>query len=304
VFEHSRALAVQEGSPCRVRTADAEILADHVIVATHYPVFDRGLYFTRLKVQRSYCIAVRLAGGAPPEGMSISAGSPTRSLREHRGALIVGGEGHAAGSGSARPERFARLEAFAREHWDVDSVTHRWSAQDPSPYDHLPMIGPYRPGSRRLWVTTGFMKWGLAGATFGATILADRIAGRDNPWAETFDPARLSLRSAHEVAELGAKFTIDLVGDRLRPPQALASGGIPRGEARVVPDGLGGRKGVYRDDDGQLHAVSMRCTHMGCLVRFNAAERSWDCPCHGSRFDVDGRVLEGPAVDPLARRDP
>jgi glycine/D-amino acid oxidase-like deaminating enzyme/nitrite reductase/ring-hydroxylating ferredoxin subunit len=304
VFEHSRAVAVEEGSPCRVRTAGAEVEADHVVVATHYPVFDRGLYFARLKVQRSYCIAVRLAGGAPPRGMSISAGSPTRSVREHRGLLIVGGEGHAPGSGSARPERFERLEAFARDHWDVAAVTHRWSAQDPSPYDHLPMIGPYRPGSQRLWVTTGFMKWGLASATFAAAILADRIAGRDNAWAEVFDPARLSLGSAHEVAELGAKYAADLVGDRLRPPQALRSAGIPRGEARVVPDGLGGRKGVFRDDDGSLHGVSLRCTHLGCLVRFNAAERSWDCPCHGSRFDVDGSVLEGPAVRPLERRDP
>jgi glycine/D-amino acid oxidase-like deaminating enzyme/nitrite reductase/ring-hydroxylating ferredoxin subunit len=304
VFEHTRALAVEEGSPCRVRTADAEVTADHVVVATHYPILDRGLYFARLKVQRSYCIAVRLAGGTPPQGMSISAGSPTRSVREHRGLLIVGGEGHPPGSGSARPERYERLEAFAREHWDVDAVTHRWSAQDPSPYDHLPMIGPYRPGSSRLWVTTGFMKWGLSGATFAAGMLADRIAGRDNPWAATFDPARLSLGSAHEVAELGAKYALDLLGDRLRPPQALRSGGVPPGEARVVPDGLGARKGVFRDDDGGLHAVSLRCTHLGCLVRFNGAERSWDCPCHGSRFDVEGRVLEGPAVRPLERRDP
>jgi Rieske Fe-S protein len=95
---------------------------------------------------------------------------------------------------------------------------------------------------------------------------------------------------------------VNLVGDRVRPPQALSTDGIPRGEARVVPDGLG-KKGVYHDDGGALHAVSLRCTHMGCLVRFNAAERSWDCPCHGSRFAVDGSVLEGPAVHPLDRRD-
>jgi Rieske Fe-S protein len=234
--------------------------------------------------------------------MSISAGTPTRSVRTHRDLLIVGGEGHSTGSGEAKPERFERLEEFARRHWDVAAITHRWSAQDASPWDHLPLIGPYRPGSRRLWVSTGFMKWGLATATFAAGIVADRIAGRDNPWSATFAPTRVSLRSAHELAELGAKFTVDLIGDRLRPPQGLAASRVPRGQARVVPDGLG-KKGVYRDDDGALHAVSLRCTHLGCLLRFNAAERSWDCPCHGSRFDVDGRVLEGPAVHPLARRD-
>jgi glycine/D-amino acid oxidase-like deaminating enzyme/nitrite reductase/ring-hydroxylating ferredoxin subunit len=302
VFELTRALTVDEGSPCRVRTAHGEVRADHVVVATHYPFLDRGLYFARLKPQRSYCIAARLASGRPPQGMSISAGSPTRSMRSHGDWLIVGGEGHSTGSRKANRERFARLEAFAREHWDVEAVTHRWSAQDPSPYDHLPVIGPYRPGSSRLWVTSGFMKWGFASATFAAMILADGIAGRENRWADTFAPTRLSLRSAHELAGLGAKYAIDLVGDRLRPPQALQAGGVPRGEARVVPDGLG-KKGIYRDEDGALHAVSLRCTHMGCLVRFNAAERSWDCPCHGSRFAIDGSVLEGPAVQPLERRE-
>jgi glycine/D-amino acid oxidase-like deaminating enzyme/nitrite reductase/ring-hydroxylating ferredoxin subunit len=302
IFEHARALEVDEGSPCRVRTQDGVVEAGQLVVASHYPFLDRGFYFARLEAQRSYCIAVRLASGAPVHGMSISAGTPTRSLRSYGDLLIVGGEGHPTGSGDAQPERFERLEAFAREHWNVAAVTHRWSAQDPMPYDHLPMIGPYRPGSQRLWVSTGFMKWGLATATFGAMILADRIAGRDNAWANTFSPNRLSLRSAHEVAQLGAKFAFDMVADRLRPPQALSAGGVQKGEARVVPDGVG-KKGVYRDESGALHAVSLRCTHLGCLLRFNAAERSWDCPCHGSRFDVDGNVLEGPAVQPLRRPD-
>ncbi|MDT4925257.1 MAG: hypothetical protein QOG01_2970 [Pseudonocardiales bacterium] len=302
VFEQSRALGVDEGQPCRVRTADGEVRAEHVVVATHYPFLDRGLYFARLKAQRSYCIAVRLATGGPPQGMSISAGSPTRSIRSDGDLLIVGGEGHPAGAGQATPERFAHLEGFARTHWDVEAVTHRWSAQDPVHYDHLPVIGPYRLGSPRLWVASGFMKWGLATATFAGQILADGIAGRHNPWADTFSPNRLSPRSLHEVAQLGTKFAVDMVGDRIRPPGARGTDDVPAGQARVLADGLG-RKGVFRDDDGTLHAVSVRCTHLGCLLRFNSAERSWDCPCHGSRFDVDGGVLEGPAVHPLERRD-
>ena len=100
---------------------------------------------------------------------------------------------------------------------------------------------------------------------------------------------------------MSARVGADFVGDRLKLPEASSEEDVPRGEARVVRGGLG-RKGVYRDEAGEVHAVSMRCTHLGCLVRFNAAETSWDCPCHGSRFDVDGRVLEGPAVDPLERR--
>jgi glycine/D-amino acid oxidase-like deaminating enzyme/nitrite reductase/ring-hydroxylating ferredoxin subunit len=301
VFEGSRALRVDEGRPCTVSTAAGEVRADHAIVATHYPILDRGLYFARLKPQRSYCIAATLADGSPPQGMLISAGSGTRSVRSYGRSLIVGGEGHAAGSDKSTPERFTRLESFAKTHWSIDEVTHRWSAHDPVPYDHLPMIGPYRPGSTRLWVTTGYMKWGLATATFAAMILADRISSRDNPWAATFSPNRLSLPSSPEVVQLGAKFTGDFITDRLRLPQALTTENIPLGQARTLPDGIG-KKGVYRDYQGGLHAVSLRCTHLGCLLRFNAAEHSWDCPCHGSRFDPDGIVLEGPAVEPLQQR--
>jgi glycine/D-amino acid oxidase-like deaminating enzyme len=191
VFELTRALAVDEGSPCRVRTAQANVRADHVVIATHYPFLDRGLYFARLKPQRSYCIAARLASGRPPRGMSISAGSPIRSVRSHGELLIVGGEGHSTGSGKANLERFKRLEAFAREHWDVEAIGHRWSAQDPSPYDHLPVIGPYRPRSSRLWVTSGFMKWGFASATFAAM-----SSPTGSPAARTHGPTRLHPRAS------------------------------------------------------------------------------------------------------------
>jgi Rieske Fe-S protein len=112
----------------------------------------------------------------------------------------------------------------------------------------------------------------------------------------------VSPGSAHEVAKLGAKFSVDFVADRVKPAEAGSPSEVPPGEARVVRDGVG-KTGVYRDADGRLHAVSLRCTHLGCLLRFNSAETSWDCPCHGSRFDVDGEVLEGPAVNPLERRE-
>jgi Rieske Fe-S protein len=170
------------------------------------------------------------------------------------------------------------------------------------PYDHLPVIGRYTPISARLFVASGFMKWGLSTGTFAAMILSDQIAGRDNPWAARFNPHRLSLRSAPELARMNAKVGADFFVDRLLPAQAGSGADVPRGQARVVRTGLG-KTGVFRDDQGHLHAVSMRCTHLGCLLRFNSAERSWDCPCHGSRFDVDGAVLEGPAVDPLEPRD-
>lgn len=302
VFEGTRALRVDAGSPVRVHTPSASVRAERVVVATHYPILDRGLYFARLKAQRSYCIAARIRGEAPT-GMSISAGSSTRSLRSHAGMLVVGGEGHPAGGGGASRERYERLESFARSHWDVEAVTHRWSAQDPVPYDHLPMIGTYVPGSDRLLVATGFMKWGLTSGTFAAIILRDLIAGRENPWASRFTPHRISPRSLGSLAQLGVKFGTDFIGDRLRPGEAGSASEVAAGEGRVVRSGAS-RRGVFRDEGGAIHSVSLRCTHLGCLLRFNPAERSWDCPCHGSRFDVDGEVLEGPAVKPLERLAP
>lgn len=300
VFEGTRALAVSDGSPCRVRTARGTVTAGQVVVATHYPLLDRAFFFARLKPERSYCIAARVRG-APPQGMSISAGGTTRSVRSYGGLLIVGGEGHQTGARAAVRERFLRLEEFARRHWEVEQVTHRWSAQDPSPYDHLPVIGRYSPFSSRLYVASGFMKWGLSGGTLAGMVLRDLIAGRDNPWARRFDPNRLSLRSAPELVQLNAKAGLHFFGDRISPAQASSADGVPVGEGRVVRDGPG-KTGVYRDQDGGLHAVSLRCTHLGCILRFNSAERSWDCPCHGSRFDVDGNVLEGPATSPLEKK--
>jgi glycine/D-amino acid oxidase-like deaminating enzyme/nitrite reductase/ring-hydroxylating ferredoxin subunit len=302
VLEGTRALGVETGSPCRVRTSGGTVTASQVVDATHYPLLDRGVFFARLKPERSYCIAARVRGDLP-QGMSISAGSTTRSIRSYGDLLVVGGEGHEVGSSAATPARYERLERFARRHWDVEAITHRWSAQDPTAYDHLPVIGPYSPASSRLFVASGFMKWGLTGGTLAALILRRLVSGGDHPWAATFSPNRLSARSAPQLAKMNAEVGFDFFADRVRPAQSGSVTAVPRGEARVVRDGLG-KKGVYRDDDDVLHAVSLRCTHLGCLLRFNGAERSWDCPCHGSRFGVDGEVLEGPATRPLERRDP
>ncbi|MEO6089113.1 MAG: FAD-dependent oxidoreductase [Umezawaea sp.] len=300
VFEHSRVERLHDGAPCRVHTAEGVVSAGRVVVATHYPVFDRGLYFARLETTRSYCVAVELASGEPTRGLAISAGSPSWSLSSYGDLLIVCGQGHPTGDPAGAP--YERLEAFAREHWDVGRITHRWSAQDPTSYDQLPMIGPYLPGSDRLLVATGFMKWGLATATFAATILADTVAGTPNPWAAVFSPHRVSLKSLPDLLKLNASTGLDLVSARITPADATSSEHLPPGQAHVVRDGLG-KMGVYRDRSGALHGVSLRCTHLGCLVAFNAAETSWDCPCHGSRFDVDGGVLEGPATQPLPRRE-
>jgi glycine/D-amino acid oxidase-like deaminating enzyme/nitrite reductase/ring-hydroxylating ferredoxin subunit len=300
VFEDTRALSVAEGSPVRVETTRGALTGDRVVVATHYPVWDRGLYFARLEASRSYCVAARVRG-EPARGMSITTGSETWSYRSAGDLMIVLGKSHATGARGVDRSRYTDVEEHLREHWDVEQVTHRWSAQDPTPYDHTPMIGTYIPGNARMYVATGFSKWGLTGGTMAATILSEQLTG--GPGTDAFSPHRFSLRGVPQLARINVKAGADLVGDRLMPGQISSAGELAPDSAGVVRSGTE-RTGVYRDPDGGLHAVSMRCTHLGCLVRFNGAERSWDCPCHGSRFDVDGEVLEGPAVRPLPKRTP
>lgn len=297
LFEGTRVHSVSLGGPHRARTERAEILANHVVVATHYPILDRGLYFSRLEPQRSYCVAARLRG-TEPQALAIGAGTPTRSFAAVAGLAILGGEGHPAGERGVGPDRFDRLHEDLRAWCDVEDEVFRWSAQDPITIDHLPVIGPYLPGDRSLRVATGYGKWGLSTATIGARLLTDQIQGRTNDLATAFAPLRFDRRTPLGLARTGGKFVLDLIGDRVRPPEASSAEELAPGQGAILRTGRRHRA-VYRDRQGELHEVSARCTHLGCLVRFNAAETSWDCPCHGSRFDVDGEVLEGPAVKAL-----
>jgi glycine/D-amino acid oxidase-like deaminating enzyme/nitrite reductase/ring-hydroxylating ferredoxin subunit len=307
IFERSHAVEVGKHEGRQVaKGPGGRVLAERVVIATHYPFLDRSLSFARLHPTRSYAIACRIAG-APPEGMHISGDSPTRSVRgipmpDGEELLLVGGEGHKTGTESDTELRYERLEAFAREHWDVRSVEHRWSAQDPTTLDLLPYVGPILPGNDAVLMATGFAKWGMTNGTAAALLLADLCLGREARWKDLFDPWRVTLRQSvprlvKENAQVGARF----VGDRLRHADPRPIENLRRGEGAIV-EHEGERIAAARDDDGTLHAVSARCTHLGCLVQWNNAERSWDCPCHGSRFGLDGTVLEGPAVHRLERK--
>ena len=306
IHERTRAVEVGEDERLTVKTPGARLTADHVIVATHVPFLDRSFAFARVTPMRSYLIACRIAGDVPA-GMHISADGPTRSLRgvplPDGELLLVGGEGHRTGEEErATPERFDRLEAFAREHWDVRAVTHRWSSQDAMPLDGLPLVGRATPRSERLLLATGFAKWGMTNGTAAAELLADLVQGRTNGSAGLFDPFRLSLRALPDAVREGAGNAWRLVaGPRRGPDRGVAD--LAPGDGAIVEDG-GERVAAHRRADGSVVAVSPRCTHLGCEVRWNAAESSWDCPCHGSRFSPEGEVLHGPAVHRLESRPP
>ena len=302
IYERSRATDVDGGV---VKTPSGRVTADRVVVATHYPFLDRSLAFARVHPQRSYAILCRIAG-RPPEGMFISAGSPTRSIRgvpADRGELLlVGGEGHRPGTGGDTERRYSTLEAFAREHWDVRSVEYRWSAQDNTTIDGLPYVGRLMPFSDRVLMATGFAKWGMTGGTAAAMILADELLGRENPWAKLFDPNRLTPRaSAYRLIRENAETGLRFPGERLTKPGRRSIDDLQPGEGDIVRRD-GEKVAAYRDEDGVVTAVSSTCTHLGCQVSWNRAERSWDCACHGSRFAPDGEVLQGPAVHRLERK--
>jgi glycine/D-amino acid oxidase-like deaminating enzyme/nitrite reductase/ring-hydroxylating ferredoxin subunit len=305
VYEHSHAVEVATDEQCVVKTPGGRVTAGHVVVATHYPFLDRSLAFARVHPERSYALLCRIAG-APPEGMFIGAGSPTRSVRSvplgGEELLLVGGEGHRPGAGGDTEQRYDRLEAFAREHWDVRSVEYRWSAQDNTAIDGLPYVGRLTPFEGRVLMATGFAKWGMTGGTAAAMVLRDLVLGLANPWAKLLDPNRLNARaSAGRLIKENAQVALHFAGDRLTRPGQRSIEELEPGEGGIVRH-RGERVAAYRDEQGALTAVSPVCTHLGCQVSWNRAERSWDCPCHGSRFAPGGEVLQGPAVHRLERR--
>ncbi len=301
VFEHSRVVDVDASAGvCTVENGGI-VEADQIVLATHIPFLDRGGFFAKVSPSRSYLLAAEV-GEDTPEGMYLGEGSQTRTLRSAEGGryLVLGGASHKTGQEPDTPSCYAEIERWARQHYTVKNVAYRWSAHDYVPVDGLPYVGKLPFGDGRVWVATGFNKWGLSNGTAAAAIIADGIAGRPNPWAETFDANRLDVvPSAKKFVEENLNVAERFVRDRIRHLTGDEVASLQPDEGAVVEAG-NERVGAYRDADGHIHAVSLVCTHLGCHVTWNPAERSWDCPCHGSRYDVDGAILHGPAVRPLA----
>ncbi|WP_060879061.1 FAD-dependent oxidoreductase [Streptomyces scabiei] len=309
VHERTRVTRLKEGSPCRLTTdAGYTVTAEDVVVATHYPVFDRALLFTRLSPRRELVLAAPVPADADPHGMYITQEQRTRSARtapygDGQRLLIVTGEHFTPGTAGVE-ERFELLAEWAVERFGPLGFTHRWATQDNDSTDSVPLVGPFHAGSRHTWVATGFGGWGMSGGIMAGRLLAESITGHKSAWSDLYDPRRVlsAVREAPSFLKHQAQVARHFVGDRISPPGNASVDAIAPGDGAVVRVGAH-HHAVHRDEDGSLHAVSARCTHMGCLVGFNRAERTWECPCHGSRFDVEGRIVQGPATKPLERRD-
>ena len=306
VFELTRALDVDENDICRVTTDHGEIRAHSVIVATHLPILDRGLFFAKSHPTREYVVAARVDEERAVRGMYISSDEPTRSVRttpfERGRLLIVGGEKHKTGQEPHPGERYERLAAWARDRFGVEAPEYWWSTQDNFSVDRVPYVGRLTRGSEHVFVATGFSAWGMSNGVAAGLLLTDLVLGRDNPYASLYDANRLKpAASAVDFVKENANVAKRFFGDRVAARSDDISG-LGAGDGRVVKV-RGARVAVHRGDDGILHGVSAVCTHLACIVQWNSSERSWDCPCHGSRFAADGTVVQGPAVKDLANRD-
>ncbi|MDT5062647.1 MAG: hypothetical protein QOH63_3106 [Acidobacteriota bacterium] len=306
IFEETRSLDIEEeGSTCRVTTDQGVVKAGKVVIASHFPFYDHGMYFARMHPKRSYVLGCRLSGKAP-EGMFITSDAPFHSFRsnplETGGEIwMVGGENHKTGQGGDTREHYRNLERWARERFDVETIQYRWSTQDNVTVDKVPYIGKASSGSEHLFVATGFGGWGMTNSTVSGIILSDLVLGRENAWSSLYDPNRFKpLTSVKDLVVENVDVAKHFVGDRLSVKEEESVPDLMKGEGRVVE--LDDEKvAICKLEGGATHAVSATCTHMGCVVAWNGAEKSWDCPCHGSRFNYDGTVIQGPANKDLKK---
>lgn len=315
VFTHSRVNELEDGSPVTLSTTGrASVRAERVVVATNSPIVDLMALHTKQAAYRTFVVGLEVPEGSVPQALYWDTGDPYHYVRlahpapgeESAGlasggsnVLIVGGGDHKTGQADDGEARFDHLEVWARKFFpSVRRVTHRWSGQVLEPVDGVAFIGP-SPGSENIYVITGDSGQGMTHGVLGAMILTDLIRGRDNPWADFYAPTRTTLapHSGIEWLKENVNVAYQYV-DHVRRETEAPSDEMPL-HAGLVVRRDGKQIAVYRDGTGSCHEMSALCTHMMCVVQWNSTEGSWDCPCHGSRFDPYGKVLNAPAVHEL-----
>ena len=292
IYEKTPVLTVEEHI---LKTPKGNVTAEHIVFATHYPFINfPGLYFARQHQERSYVLALEQA--PLTEGMYLGDGEITYSFRQYGKYLLFGGEGHRTGD-NRQGGKYDGLRQAAKSLFPEAQEAAHWSAQDCMPADGIPYIGQYAAGKPFWYVATGFQKWGMTSSMVAAMIIQDLICGKENPYAEVFDPQRFSMEAAEGIACEMKEATKTLAKRFFRLPEATAAE-LPAGHGGIVE--LDGEKvGVYKEENGKIHIVDIRCPHLGCQLEWNPDEKSWDCPCHGSRFDFRGKLINNPAQEDI-----
>jgi glycine/D-amino acid oxidase-like deaminating enzyme/nitrite reductase/ring-hydroxylating ferredoxin subunit len=309
LFTMSRAEHFEGGIPAQVTANGHVITADSVVVATHAPVNNVVAIHTKQTAWLSYVIGARIARGTVMRALYWDSGFPYHYARIQGGmlsnaggdVLIVGGEDHRTGQADDTDERHGRLEAWARQRFPfLDGIAYTWSGQIMQSVDGLAFIGRNPMDDSNVYVVTGDSGTGMTYATIAAILITDLIEDRPNSWQSLYDPARKSLRAARAYVGEAAR-TAAQYADWVKPGDVKSIDEIERDSGAVVNEGLS-PVAVYREPDGTTHKMSAICVHLGCIVTWNQAERTWDCPCHGSRYDRFGSVINGPANSNLPRR--
>ena len=304
VYENTVAADIEDddSEPKVVTKSGHRVACKHVIIATHFPFYDKpGLYFARMYADRSYAIGIKTDKDYPG-GIYISADSPTRSIRytPYNGEklLILGGDNHKTGQGIDTLKHYEALQTFAEEVFGLKEYHYRWSAQDMVTLDKIPYIGPYTAGREHILVATGYKKWGMTTGILAGHLLTDYVMDRNNPYKELYSPSRFQADPAlKSVITTNADVAKHLIKGKLEIVETNPED-LQDGEGSVVMYN-GKRAGAYKDEYGKLYIVDTTCQHLGCECEWNRAEKSWDCPCHGSRYSYSGDVIEGPTNKPL-----
>jgi glycine/D-amino acid oxidase-like deaminating enzyme/nitrite reductase/ring-hydroxylating ferredoxin subunit len=300
VFEDSRAVDYE---PTRVVTERGTVSARHVVMATHLPLGQVGMYYSTNAPHAEPVIAAPIRGNLT--AMYKNAEQPGRSIRTHRGGngqlyAIAAGTHFKPGHPEEERENLADIERWLTETFDSGPIEYRWINEDYSPVDGAPFIG-WSSRSDGYLVATGFDAWGISNGTVAAEIIADLASGKENRWLEVFDATRVKpVAGATDFVKENLSVAAHLIGGYLGS-KAKSYDELNAGEAAILKID-GDNVAAFRDEDGALHAVSAVCTHMGCLVGWNDTDRTWDCPCHGSRFELSGEVIHGPATQPLGSK--
>lgn len=308
VFAATHAQTIEGGAPARIHTAHGPIVtAKQVIVATNAPINDLFAVHLEQVAYRSYVITAAVPKGSVPKALYWDTLDPYHYVRideaQGRDFLIVGGEDHRTGQADDGYERFGRLEAWMRARFPTASaVESRWSGQVLEPSDGVAFIGRDPGGADNVFIVSGDSGMGITHGAMAGVLIEDLIAGRENPWAKLYAPSRNPLKDPGQAARDAAGSILPYT-DWLKRGDVADESQIPVGKGAIVRHGLA-LLAVYRDPNGELHRCSAACPHLGAAVRWNDVEKSWDCPCHGSRFDALGKVLSGPANLDLARVAP
>jgi glycine/D-amino acid oxidase-like deaminating enzyme/nitrite reductase/ring-hydroxylating ferredoxin subunit len=297
---------IEGGKDARIETTRGVIRADAIVVATNSPVNDLVAIHTKQAAYRTFVVGARVSRDSIPQVLLWDTPDPYHYVRLQRAdghdVLIVGGEDHKTGQANDAEERFQRLQQWTRERFaHVEGFEFQWSGQVMEPVDSLALIGRNPLDSDNVYIATGDSGNGMTHGTIAGMLLTDLIMGRANPWEQLYDPSRKTLGATKEFVKENLNVAVQYA-DLVTPGELDDASQIAVGEGAILRRGVA-KVAVYRDDLGVLHERSAFCTHLGCVVQWNSVEKTWDCPCHGSRFQTDGHVVNGPAIRALAKAD-